>query len=69
MRQYNRIIQDGKLTVRKNEDRGKGERVLHKESSLAQADVCLYCPKPDCRGGGKCYEAQKRKRENGAAVE
>ena len=63
MRPYNGIIQDGKLTVRKNEDRGKREHPMHKDRTLEQADVCLHCQKPDCKGEELCYERQAKKRE------
>lgn len=42
MRPYNGIVQDGKLTVRKNEDRGKREHPMLKDRTLEQADVCLH---------------------------
>lgn len=72
MRQYNGIIQDGKLTVRKNEDKAKRERLILKDTSLHQAYVCLHCEKKKCIGSEKCFAKEEKKcerRNKAAAVE
>lgn len=55
MKYINQIGKEGKLTVRKNEDRGKTERLMLKDSSLHQAYVCLHCEKRKCIGTAKCF--------------
>lgn len=71
MKPFNGIVQDGKLTVRKNEDRGKRERLMHKDKSLARAYICLHCDKPKCSGEEKCFAGEEKKHgqsDGGAAV-
>lgn len=63
MRQYNAIVQDGKLTVRKNEDKEKRERLIMKDKSLQKAYVCLHCEKTKCVGSDKCFAKEEQKRE------
>lgn len=29
--------------------------------ALEQADVCLHCQKPDCKGEERCYEREKKR--------
>ena len=63
MKPYNGIVQDGKLTVHKNEDREKRERLMLKDASLHQAYVCLRCEKPKCLGTDRCFGKEAKKRE------
>lgn len=63
MKPYNGIVQDGKLTVRKNEDREKRERLMLKDTSLHQAYVCLHCKKQKCLGTDRCFGKEVKKRE------
>ena len=63
MRQYNAIVQDGKLTVRKNEDKAKRERLMQKDRSLQKAYICLHCEKEKCAGTEKCFANEEKKRE------
>ncbi len=67
MKYVNRLSKEGKLTVRRNEDRGKVERLMLKDSSLQQAYVCLHCEKPHCVGTDRCFgkEAARHGKENG----
>lgn len=62
LRQYNAIVQDGKLTVRKNEDKAKRERHLQKDKSMQKAYVCLHCEKKECVGTEKCFAKEERNR-------
>lgn len=55
------IRSTGKIGTRPIEDRGKPEREMHKETSLAQASVCVNCTKEDCRGGERCYQREEAK--------
>jgi hypothetical protein len=48
----NSIAQDGKISTRTVGDRAKPERPQIRDELLQQADICIYCPKPDC--GGTC---------------
>lgn len=67
MKYVNQLSKEGKLTVRKNEDRGKAERLMLKDKSLHQAYVCLHCEKPKCIGSERCFgkEAARRERKTG----
>lgn len=61
MKYVNQLSKEGKLTTRPNEDRGKGEQQILKDTSLYQAAVCLQCEKKEVHrdrpmfraGGGK----------------
>ena len=63
LKPYNGIVQDGKLTVRKNEDREKHDRLMLKDTSLHQAYVCLHCEKTKCLGTDRCFGKEAKKRE------
>lgn len=63
MKYVNQIHKEGKLTVRKNEDRGKRERLMRKDKSLQKAYVCLRCEKEECAGTETCFAKEERKRE------
>ena len=53
---FSRELQStGRLSMRKNEDRGKPERAQMKDQSLQQSGICLSCKKPDCCGTCKQY--------------
>ena len=56
---FSRELQSqGRLTVRKNEDREKRERLIHKDKTLYQAYVCLHCEKKKCIGTDKCFREE-----------
>lgn len=60
---FSRELQStGKLGVRKNEDRGKPERQVLKDTSLHQAAVCLQCEKKKCIGAERCFREEAAKR-------
>ena len=61
MRFINQIKNEGKLTVRKKEERAKSEYLMHRDSSLHQAYVCLHCEKPKCVGTDRCFEKEAKK--------
>lgn len=63
MRFINQIKKEGKLTVRKNEERAKREYLLHRDSSLHQAYVCLHCEKTKCVGTDRCFGKEAKKHE------
>lgn len=63
MKYVNQIGKEGKLTVRKNEDRVKRERLMQKDKSLQKAYVCLHCEKEKCVGTETCLAKEERKRE------
>lgn len=63
MKYVNQLSKEGKLTVRVNEDRGKSERPLLKDTSLHQATVCLQCEKKNCIGTDRCFGREAKKRE------
>ena len=60
---FSRELQStGRLSLRRNEDRGKREHEMIKDTSLHQAAVCLQCEKKKCIGTEKCFrDASKRK--------
>lgn len=52
----------GRLSLRKNEDKGKRERLILMDKSLHRAYVCLHCEKKKCCGEEKCFrEAENKK--------
>ena len=51
MKFYRELQSTGRLSIRKNEERGKPERAQMKDQSLQQPGICLSCNKPDCRCG------------------
>ena len=59
----NQMKNEGKITIRPPQaDRGDHpERCMHKDKTLAQAEICLTCDKKTCSGTDAC----KRKREMG----
>jgi hypothetical protein len=52
----------GRLSLRKNEERGKPERKVLKDTSLHQAAVCLQCVKTKCIGAERCFREEAAKR-------
>lgn len=61
---FSRELQStGKLSTRKNEDRGKTEHQVLKDTSLHQAAICLQCEKKTCIGSDKCFRREVRRRE------
>ena len=56
----------GRLSVRKNEDRAKRERLILMDKSLHKAYVCLHCEKKKCIGTAKCFhEAEEAEYKKG----
>lgn len=59
---FSRELQStGRLSLRKNEDRGQQERSQLKDTSLHKAAVCLQCTKKQCIGTERCFREEKQK--------
>lgn len=53
---FSRELQStGRLSMRKNEDRGQPEHAQLKDTSLHKAAVCLQCTKKKCIGSERCF--------------
>lgn len=60
---FSRELQStGRLSLRKNEERGQHECAQLKDTSLHKAAVCLQCEKKKCIGTEKCFRDASKKR-------
>lgn len=63
---FSRELQStGRLSVRKNEDRGKPEHAVLMDKSLYKAAVCLQCTKKKCVGTERCFREEKENKQKG----
>lgn len=62
---FSRELQStGRLSIRKNEERGQREYAQLKDTSLHKAAVCLQCTKKKCIGTERCFQEENKRGES-----